>query len=383
MRGSAWRLRPKQNQAAPLPPTGWKSALLQKRMGNTLKEICSYLCGVGMSSTVVGDDTREIVGVATLEDAGPGQISFLSNPKYEAMLATTKADCVVVANEQSVPDGMTVIRTKDSYAAIMAIMVRVHGYRKHKPIGISSAAVIDPSAKIGENATIHHGVTIDEGVTIGRNAVLYPGVYLARNCRIGDDCILYPNVVVYDDCIVGNRVTLHAGTVIGEDGLGYAPVGDKWYKIPQIGIAEVEDDVELGANCAVDRATLGKTVIGAGTKFSNLVAIGHGARIGQDCMFVAQVGIAGSVTVGRRVKIAGKAGVAGHLSIGDNAEIAAMAGVMRDVPANTRVGGAPAMPIKDFMRSASMLERLPQLYKQLQQLQERVEQLQKQLDGRP
>lgn len=351
-------------------------------MGNTLKDICSYLCGIGMNSTVDGDDTREILSVATLEEAGPQQISFLSNPKYEAMLATTKAGCVVVTKDQTVPAGMTVIRTADSYAAIMAIMVRVHGYRKHKPIGVSAAAVIDPSAQIGPNATIHHGVTIDEGVTIGRNVVLYPGVYLARNCRIGDDCILYPNVVVYDDCIVGNRVTLHAGTVIGEDGLGYAPVGDKWYKIPQIGIAEVEDDVELGANCAVDRATLGKTIIGAGTKFSNLVAIGHGAKIGQDCMFVAQVGIAGSVTVGRRVKIAGKAGVAGHLSIGDNAEIAAMAGVMRDVPANLRVGGAPAMPIKDFMRSASMLERLPQLYKQLQQLQDKVEQLSKQIEER-
>ncbi len=348
-------------------------------MAHTLSALADYLSGIGMASKVDGEAAREIVGVATLEDAGADEISFLANPKYESMLSKTAAGAVVVATDQAVPEGLSVIRTQNPYAAIMGIMVRVHGYRKHREVGVHTAAVIHPSAKIGPGANIHHGVTIEAGVTIGANVVLYPGVYIAENVRIGDDCIFYPNVVVYDGCIIGQRVTLHAGTIIGEDGLGYAPVGEKWHKIPQIGITEVGDDVELGANCAIDRATLGKTVIAAGTKFSNLVAIGHGTKVGENCMFVAQVGIAGSVTVGRHVTMAGKVGVAGHLSIGDNAEIAAMAGVMRDVPANTRVAGAPAMPIKDTMRSLSLFERLPQIYKQIQQLEAEVDRLKKQL----
>lgn len=348
-------------------------------MAHTLSELAKYLSDLGMPATVVGESARDIVGVATLEEATDREISFLANPKYESMLQTTKAGVVVVATDQAAPETLNVIRTANPYAAIMAIMVKVHGYRKHRDVGTHTAAVIDPTAKIGPGAKIHHGVTIEAGAAIGRNFVAYPGVYISQNVTIGDDCLLYPNVVIYDGCIIGNRVTLHAGTIIGEDGLGYAPVGEKWHKIPQIGITEIGDDVELGANCAIDRATLGRTVIAAGTKFSNLVAIGHGTKVGENCMFVAQVGIAGSVTVGRNVKMAGKVGVAGHLSIGDNAEIAAMAGVMRDVPANIRVAGAPAMPIKDTMRSLSLFERLPQIYKQLQQLEAEVSRLKKKL----
>lgn len=346
-------------------------------MAHRLSALVDYLTSVGMPARVDGDAAREVTGVATLEEASASQISFLSNPKYESMLKTTSAGAVVVSNEQTVPDGMTVIRHANPYAAIMAIMVRVHGYRRHRNVGVHAAAVVDPSARIGRGANIHHGVTIEEGVTVGKNAIFYPGVHIARNCRIGDDCLFYPNVVIYDECIIGNRVTLHAGTVIGEDGLGYAPVGEKWHKIPQIGIVEIGDDVELGANCSIDRATLGKTVIAAGTKFSNLVAIGHGTKIGENCMFVAQVGLAGSVTVGKHVTIAGKSGVAGHLSIGDHAEIAAMSGIMRDVPANARMAGTPALPIKDFMRSISLLEKLPQLHRQVQQLEDEIKSLRK------
>ena len=351
-------------------------------MAHSLSALVDYLVRVGMPAVIDGNPDCKIIGVATLEDAAPDQLSFLSNPKYEPALATTRAGAVIVAQDQATPSGLNVIRTENPYAATMAVMVHVHGYRRHRPVGTHAAAMIDPTAAIGPGANIHHGVTIEANVTIGRNAVLYPGVYIARDCRIGDDCIFYPNVVIYDGCIIGHRVTLHAGTVIGEDGLGYAPVGEKWHKIPQIGITEIGDDVELGANCAIDRATLGKTVIASGTKFSNLIAIGHGTKIGENCMFVAQVGLAGSVTVGRHVTMAGKVGVAGHLSIGDNAEIAAMSGVMRDVPANTRVAGAPAMPIKDTMRSMSIFEKLPQVYRQLQQLQDEVQKLKKQLADR-
>ena len=349
-------------------------------MAYQLSKLADYLSSVGMSSAVEGDAGREVVGVATLEDAAPDEISFLSNPKYESALQTTRAGAVIVSKDQKTPDGLSVLRAPDPYAAVTAVMIHIHGYRKHGPAGISDRAVIDPGAAIGENATIHQGVTIAGNVTIGRNAILYPGVYISKNCRLGDDCLLYPNVVLYDDTLLGNRVTIHAGSVIGEDGLGYAPVGGKWHKIPQIGTVEIGDDVEIGSNCSIDRATLGRTVICAGTKFSNLIAIGHGSKVGEHCMFVAQVGLAGSVTVGRHVTMAGKVGIAGHLTIGDNAEIAAMSGVMKDVPANTRVAGAPALPIKDAFRSFSLIERLPKLHKQIKDLEAQVETLQNRLD---
>ena len=348
-------------------------------MAYRLRALAEYLPTVGMPCTIQGDADLQVVGVATLEDAGPSEISFLANPKYEKALETTSAGAVIVSNDQQVPDRLTVLRTAAPYAAISAVMVHIHGYRKHHKADAGDRAVIHPSAVIGENANIHHGVTVSADVTIGKNVVLYPGVYIAEGSRLGDDCVLYPNVVVYDGSVLGNRVTIHAGTVIGEDGLGYAPVGETWHKIPQIGIVEIGDDVEIGANCSIDRATLGRTVISRGTKFSNLIAIGHGTKIGEHCMFVAQVGVAGSVHVGRHVTMAGKVGVAGHLTIGDNAQLGAMAGLMKDVPAETAVAGLPAIPIKDALRSFALVERLPHLHKQIKQLEAQVEALQKAL----
>lgn len=344
-------------------------------MAYPLRALADHLSSIGMPCSVDGNAEQEVVGVATLEDAQADEISFLANPKYESALQTTSAGAVIVSQGQQVPKRLNILRTENPYAAVSAVMVHVHGYRRHADVGISEHAVIDSTAHIGANANIHRGVTIEANVTIGKNAVIYPGTYIAKDCRIGDDCTLYPNVVLYEGVVMGNRVAIHAGSVIGEDGLGYAPLGDKWHKIPQIGIVEIGDDVEIGANCTIDRATLGRTVIAAGTKFSNLIAIGHGTKVGENCMFVAQVGLAGSVNVGKHVMMAGKVGVAGHLTIGDNAELGAMSGVMKDVPANTRVAGAPAVPIKEAMRSISLVERLPQLHKQIKRLETEVEKL--------
>ncbi len=354
----------------------------KERMIHKLDDLAKHVSGQGLPCKVEGDSTREVTGVATLEDAGPSEISFLANAKYESALQTTSAGAVIVADDQPVPDGMTVLRASDPYAAVTMVIVHVHGHRKHRSIGLDERAVIDPSARIGEGANIFHGVTIAADVTIGRNVVVYPGCHISERCRLGDDCVLYPNVVLYDGSILGNRVTIHAGTVIGEDGLGYAPVKGKWRKIPQIGIAEIGDDVEIGSNCSIDRATLGRTFVAAGTKFSNLIAIGHGTKIGEDCMFVAQVGVAGSVTVGHHVTMAGKVGVAGHLTIGDNAQLAAMAGVMRDVEPGTRVAGQPATPIKNAMRSFALVERLPEMHKQVKRLEAEVDALRKALDAK-
>ncbi|MEK6643448.1 MAG: UDP-3-O-(3-hydroxymyristoyl)glucosamine N-acyltransferase [Planctomycetota bacterium] len=347
-----------------------------------LRDLVEPLARFQLPCTIDGDADRDVIGIATLEDARPNELSFLSNAKYEKALSSTKAGAVIVAQTQAVPPGLTVLRVPDSYAAMCVLMVHLHGYRQHPRAGHDARATIHPTAKIGENANIHHGVTICENVTIGKNAAIYPGCYISAACQIGDNVALFPNVVIYEGCILGHRVSIHANSTIGEDGLGYAPVGEKWHKIPQIGIVEIGDDVEIGANCSIDRATLGRTLIGPGTKFSNQIAIGHGTKIGRDCMFVAQVGIAGSVTVGNHVTLAGKVGVAGHLTIGDNAQLAAMSGVMNDIPADTALAGAPAIPIKDALRSFSLIARLPEMHKRVKELAAEIEALRKAVDGR-
>jgi len=344
-------------------------------MSDTVGALAEFLSSQKMACECAGNADLPIRGVATLEEAGPDEISFLSNPKYEKTLSTTRAGAVVVATGQAAPDGMTVLRVADPYAAITMLIIRIHGFRKHPGHGVHPDAQVHDTAQVGENATIMHDATVGERVSIGKNVVLYPGAYVAAGSRLGDDCVLHPNVVIYDGCVLGNRVTIHANSVIGEDGLGYAPLGRKWHKIPQVGIVEIGDDVEIGACCTIDRATLGRTMIGAGTKFSNMIAIGHGSRIGRDCMFVAQVGIAGSVTVGEHVTMAGKVGVAGHLTIGDDVQIAALSGVMNDIPANTRAFGQPALPMNEAMRVYAVMTRLPEMREKLRRLEREVEKL--------
>ncbi|MBN1347170.1 MAG: UDP-3-O-(3-hydroxymyristoyl)glucosamine N-acyltransferase [Phycisphaerae bacterium] len=346
-------------------------------MPETLAELSRFLESQGLPCLIDGDGKIEIHAANTLEDAGPGEISFLANRRYIKHLTSTKASAVVVSQDQSRPDGLTVLRCAEPYAAIAMLIVRLHGYREHPQVGIHPGAVIHPSAKIGDGANIQHGATIAGDVVIGRGATIYPGCYIGPRCRIGDDLLLMPNVVVYDDSVLGDRVTLHAGTVIGNDGLGYAPVGEKWHKIPQAGHVEIGDDVEIGSNCSIDRATLGKTVIGAGTKMSNLIAIGHGTKIGENCMLVAQAGLAGSVTVGKHVTLAGQVGVVGHITIGDNATVAAKAGVASDVPPGQVVLGQPALPIRQKRREIAILGKLPGLWDQFKKLPDRVKRLER------
>ncbi len=354
-------------------------------MDATLAEVCGTLEKHGLKPALRGDAQRRIRGIATLEDAGGDELSFVSNPKYIRALQTTRASAVVLRNSIECPDGLARIDVDDPYAAITALIVEYYGYRRHATPpsaagnGHSLDSRVHPTATVGPGARIYPGATVDEHVTVGRNVVLYPGVYVGPRCRLGDDVILYPNVVVYDDTVIGHRVTIHAGTVIGEDGLGYAPVGGRWVKIPQIGAVEIGDDVEIGANCAIDRATLGRTRIGAGTKFSNLIAIGHGTQIGEHCMLVAQVGLAGSVQVGSHVTMAGQVGVVGHVQIGDRATIGAKAGVTNSVPEGETYLGAPAIPIRDMKRQVALLMRLPEMHETIRGLERQIQQLQAQL----
>jgi len=343
-----------------------------------LSQLCAVMVENGLKATVEGED-RVVTGVNTLDDAGGGDLSFVSNPKYLRALQSTSAAAVVVGDGVTPPNGLPIIRCADPYAAVTVAIVVLHGYRKHPQWGLSDRAFIHPTAKLGADPNVAGGATIAAKVTMGDHCTVYPGCYVADGVRIGHGCTLYPNVVIYDHCVLGDRVTIHAGSVIGEDGLGYAPRDKKWFKIPQIGRAVLGDDVEIGANCTIDRATLGQTEIGDGTKFGNLIVIGHGTKIGADCLFVGQVGVAGSVTVGRHVTLAGQVGVAGHLTIGDGVRAGGRAGISGDVEPGAEVLGSPAVPIERAKRSFFALQKLPEWIQRIKDLEREVAALREKL----
>ena len=337
----------------------------------TLAELAQKIGG-----QLVGDGGRVVTGAAPLDSAGPGEVSFLANPRYAKHMAQTKAAGVIVSadyDEAPVP----LIRCKDPYFAFRQAMVALYGFRKPPFIGVHRNAYVDQRAKLGKNVAVGPYVTVSPGVVIGENTVLYPGVFVGPNARLGKDCVIHPNVVIYDNCILGDRVAVHACTVIGQDGFGYATHQGVHHKIPQAGWVEIGDDVEIGANCAIERAAMGVTRIGAGTKFSDLVAIGHGTVIGKHNLVVAQVGISGSVTVGDYCAFAGQAGVVGHITIGNQVRVGAQAGVTNDVPPNTEVLGSPAIPLPQARRSMVAQGQLPQLRTQIRQMARDLEELKK------
>jgi len=325
-----------------------------------------------------GDGQRIVRGVGPLETARDDEISFCVNRRYERFMDKTGAAAVIVANDYSGP-GPALIRCGDPYFAFREAMVLFYGFRKPDFEGISERASIDPSARLGRDVRVGAFATISADCTIGDGTAIYPGVYVGPGCKIGRDCTLYPNVVLYDGCILGDRVTIHAGSSIGHDGFGYATHAGRHEKIPQAGCVQIEDDVEIGACCTIDRATLGATIIGAGTKFSNLVAIGHGTRLGRGCLLVAQAGIAGSVVTGDYCAFAGQSGVVGHVRLGDRVRICAQAGVINDVPDGMELYGSPALPAEQGRRVVAMLGQLPQMRGALKRLTSQVNALKKRL----
>ena len=331
-------------------------------MHKTVQELAEHVGG-----TVEGDGSVVVSGAATLIEAGAGDVSFLANPRYEKEMGDSQA-AVVVVSEETEAGGRTVIRSQDPYYAFMQIVVLLHGHREHKAIGVSERASVDRTAQIGENVDIHDFVCVSEQAEIGSGTRIYPNCTIGPGSKVGRDCIIYPNVTVYDGCTIGDRVTIHSGTVIGQDGFGYATHDGVHHKIPQIGGVVIEDDVEIGANCAIDRGTLGDTVIGKGSKFSNLVAIGHNTRIGEHSLLVAQVGIAGSVDVGKYCVFGGQVGVVGHIRIGDGVRVAAKSGVINNVADGETVAGSPAMPFSQAKRSLTLIKDLPDFRKKLREL---------------
>ncbi len=340
----------------------------------TLGELAKYVGG-----RVIGDQNIEISSASTLGRSGKGDISFLVNNKYEKELKTTKASAVIVGQEN--PEiAVPLLVAEDPYYAFMQIMVLLHGHRKHKKTGISPNADISDSAKIGNDCHIHNFATIDDDAKIGNGCIIYPGTHIGKAAQIGDDCIIYPNVAIYDGTKIGNRVIINANSSVGEDGFGFATHKGLHHKIPQIGIAVIEDDVEIGTNCAIERGTLGDTVIGQGTKIGDLVAIGHGTKIGHHCLIVAQVGIAGSTTLGNYCVLGGQVGVVGHIKIGNNVVIAAQSGVMRDTPDGAVIFGSPAIEANKAKRAYSLIEYLPDMRKTVRKLEKRLAEIENSSD---
>ncbi|MEM9296578.1 MAG: UDP-3-O-(3-hydroxymyristoyl)glucosamine N-acyltransferase, partial [Planctomycetota bacterium] len=348
----------------------------------------------------------EVTGCATLEDAGASEVSFLANPRYVERACASAAAAVFCDAKRSdalLRAGRRVLVAGDPYFAFRQATVRLHGFRakpspgpgfEATPAGaqVHASAVVDPSAELGEGVYVGPNCVVMAGARVGAGSVLWSQVTLMAGSVVGGDCDLYPQVVVYDRCVLGDRVTLHAGCVIGQDGFGYATAladGDdrvRHHKIPPAGRAVIGDDVEMGAGCSVDRATLGDTVIGEGTKFSNTVTIGHGCKVGRFNLFVAQVGLAGSTVTGDYVVLGGQVGVAGHLRIGHRVQVAGSSKVATDLPdipldqvgtEDGRFGGTPAIPLAQAKRSALMQRKLPDMASQLRALRRRVAELER------
>lgn len=304
----------------------------------------------------VGDRNLRITAVAPLAEAREEQLSFLSNRKYAAQLAQTKAGAILVPQNLEGEDERW-IRVDDPYFAIARIMTRWFSMRP-MPKGVSPKASIAPSARLGANVAVGPFTTIGDSVVIGNNVTIFQNVSIEAGSTLGDDSIIYPNVVIYDGTRIGRRCVIHAGVIIGSDGYGFATHDGRHHKIPQIGVVRIEDDVEIGAGTTIDRAALGETVIGEGTKIDNLVQIGHNVKIGKHCLLVSQVGVAGSTELGDHVFVAGQSGFSGHLKIGHRVQVAAKSAVLEDVPDDTKVMGSPAMPFNEFARRHAALKRL-------------------------
>lgn len=318
-----------------------------------------------------GPPERVIGGVKGIEEAGPGDLTFLANPRYAAALERCRAGVVLVSRQQRVPPDLAVIRVDDPYLAFAQVLTHATA-EPYRPLGVDPRAVVDPSAVLGDGVSIHPLAVVGAGCRLGERVVLHPGVVLGAQVEVGDDSVLYGNVVVYRGCKIGRRCIIHGGTVIGADGYGFVPRGEGHFKIPQIGNVEIGHDVEIGALNTIDRAALGSTRVHDGVKTDDHVHIAHGCVIGAHTLLVAQVGLSGSVKVGRGVVIGGQAGVAGHLEIGDGAQIAGGTGVVQSLPSGAVVGGRPAMPHRLWLRTSGLIKRLPDLFKRVRKLESRL-----------
>ena len=339
------------------------------------KQIAEYLQG-----TIVGDENAKVNTFAKIEEGTPGALSFLANPKYTNYIYDTQSSIVLV-NKDFVPEQeikATLIKVDNAYESL-AKLLTLYESMKPKRTGISPLASIAASAKLGKNVYIGPFACIEDGVEIGDNTAIHPHVAIESHAKVGADTTIYPNVTIYHDCIVGSRCIIHAGAVIGADGFGFAPSAEGYEKIPQIGIVVIEDDVELGANTCVDRATMGTTVVHRGVKLDNLIQVAHNVEIGSNTVMAAQVGIAGSTKIGEWCMMGGQVGIAGHAKIGDRVSLGAQSGVPGSIKGGLSLIGSPPIDPRLFARSTAIFKRLPEMYAEHNRLLKEMEDLKKQL----
>lgn len=337
------------------------------------QEIASVLSGI-----IEGNPDVRVSNFSKIEEGKPGTLSFLANPKYEHYIYDTEASIVLV-NRDFVPTKAlktTLIKVENAYSALAVLMNLVESAKGNKS-GIASTAFITESAVVEDGCYIGNFAYIGEKVKIGKGCKIYPYAYIGDHVSIGENTIVYPHVTIYSDCSIGKNCILHAGAVLGADGFGFAPEGDTYKKIPQLGNVIIEDDVEIGANTTIDRAVMDSTIIRKGVKLDNLVQIGHNVEVGDNTVMAAQVGIAGSVKVGKHCMLGGQAGLAGHIKIADNVSLGAQSGVISDVKEGRTLLGAPAIDSKQFFRSSAVFGKLPDIYRTIGELQREIELLKK------
>ncbi len=331
-----------------------------------------------LNGTVEGDPLVTVNSLAKIEEAAPGSLTFLANPKYEQFLYTTNASIAIVNSslELTAPVKATLIRVENAYSAFTVLLDKYNTYKLHKE-GIEQPSFIHETATLGENVYVGAFAYIGPGVKIGNNSKIYPHTYIGDNVTVGDNCTLFANVKVYFDCVLGNNVIIHSGAVIGSDGFGFAPNADGTYtKIAQIGNVVLGDDVEIGSNTTVDRATMGSTVIHNGVKLDNLIQIAHNVEIGANTVIAAQTGISGSTKIGENVILGGQVGVVGHISLAKGTQAQAQSGISRTIrDENTKVAGSPAFAYGSQMRSNIVIQRLPELEKRVIELEKLIAQL--------
>lgn len=315
--------------------------------------------------TVEGDEDLEISGFAKIEEAQPGQISFIANPKYAHFLTQTKASVLLVDRNIEKPAGcdVTLVRVDDPYVAVADLLAAFQNSRP-RPVGIEQPSYVAEGVEIPEGAYIGAFAYIGKGVKLGKNVKIYPQAYLGDGVTVGEDTVIRSGVKIYEGCEIGSRCILHSGAVIGADGFGFAPLPDGSYeKIAQIGNVIIEDDVEVGANTTIDRATFGCTRVGKGTKLDNLIQIAHNVELGRNNVFAAQTGVAGSTKIGSYNRVGGQCGFAGHIKIGDMNEFGAQSGIPNSVGSKKRLIGYPVVDAMKFARMQVYLNRLPDLFK--------------------
>jgi UDP-3-O-[3-hydroxymyristoyl] glucosamine N-acyltransferase len=332
-----------------------------------LGEIASLL-----NCVISGDPEIEITGAAPIETAKPGELTFLSNRKYSRHVSATGASAIILESPEGLPDGKAAIISSSPYLTFAEAMNLLHPMIAPER-GVHQSAVIAPTSVIGENVSIGPFSVIGEDVVIGNNVSIHAHCVVYPKARIGDHSLLHSHCVIREACVVGERVILQNHVVIGSDGFGFAKRGDKtWLKIPQAGVVIIEDDVEIGAGSSVDRATIGSTVIGKGTKIDNLVQIGHGSSVGWNTLLCAQVGLAGSSRIGNDVILSGQVGVAGHLEIGDGVIATAQSGIPSSVEKGKVISGYPAIDNRDWLKSSAVFAQLPKLQREIRELKERL-----------